>query len=127
MTTTPVDQLVSINSQIVEYLEVLLALGGVLALAYVLLRMGLPRMMGVRSQGRGPIQILARHALTPKHTLYLVKVGSQVSLVASWESGVTFLTAISAENVDDMAEAQRATATSMTDASLLPWRRNREK
>jgi len=127
MTTTPVDQLVSINSQIVEYLEVLLALGGVLALAYVLLRMGLPRMMGVRTQGRGPIQILSRHALTPKHTLYLVKVGSQVSLVASWESGVTFLTAISPENVDDMAQTQRATATSPMDVSLLPWRRNREK
>ena len=44
MTPGPTDQLTSINSQVVQYIGVLLALGGVLLLAYVLLRIGLPRL-----------------------------------------------------------------------------------
>jgi flagellar biogenesis protein FliO len=127
MTPNPVEQLVSINSQIVEYIEVLLTLGGVLALAYVLLRIGLPRVMRVRSSGAGPIQILSRCALGPKNTLYLVKVGSQVSLIASWENGVTFLTAIAPENVESVSESQRSVSTTPIDTSLLPWRRKTEK
>ncbi|SRR5581483_5841811 len=123
MPSSPVDQLVSINSQIVQYLEVLLTLGGVLALAYVLLRVGLPRMMGMRASSAGPIQVLSSCALAPKSTLYLVKVGAQVSLIATWESGVRFLTAIAPENVEDLAASQRAANTSPIDASLLPWRR----
>jgi len=127
MTPSPVDQLVSINSQIMQYIEVLLALGGVLAFAYVVLRIGLPRVMGVRPSTGGPIQIISRCALAPKTALFLVKVGTQVSLIATWENGATFLTAIAPENVDDAVLAQGTANTSSIDVSTLPWRRKSEK
>jgi len=94
----PADQLTSINTQILQYAEVLLALAGVLVLAYVVLKVGLPRMFGMRISSGGPIQVLARYPLEPKKTLYLVKAGSQVFLVGTAESQVTYLTAISPEN-----------------------------
>ena len=74
-TPSAADQLNSINSQIVQYVEVLLALAGVLILAYLTLRVGLPRMFGMRTSGSGPIQVVARYPLEPKKVLYLVKAG----------------------------------------------------
>ncbi|HVP50617.1 MAG TPA: flagellar biosynthetic protein FliO [Terriglobales bacterium] len=96
------DQLTSINSQIVQYVEVLLALAGVLVLAYVVLKVGLPRMFGMRTSSGGPIQVLARYPLEPKKTLYLVKAGSQVFLVGTAENQVAYLTAIAPENAEEM-------------------------
>ena len=64
------DQLGSINSQIAQYIEVLLGLGGVLVLAYVTLRIGLPWLFRARNQGSGPIEVLARYFLEPKKALY---------------------------------------------------------
>ena len=46
------DQLGSINSQIVQYIEVLCGLGGVLVLAYLTLRVGLPWFFGTPEPGR---------------------------------------------------------------------------
>jgi flagellar biogenesis protein FliO len=122
MTPSPVDQLVSINSQIVQYLEVLLAMAAVLALAFVVLKLGLPKLMGVKAAGGGPIQVLSRQALTPKNTLYLVKVGSQISLIAAWDNGVTFLTDIAQENVPSATR----TTTVLSNVNL-PWRPKGEK
>ncbi|SRR5581483_1922075 len=102
MTPGPAEQLTSINTQIVQYIEVLLALGGVLVLAYVILRIGLPRMFGMRTYSGGPIQILARYPLEPKKALYLVKTGTQVFLIGTSESQVQFLTAIDAENAAEV-------------------------
>ena len=122
MNPSPVDQLVSINSQIVQYLEVLLAMAAVLALAFVVLRVGLPKLMGVKAPGGGPIQVLCRQGLTPKNTLYLVKVGSQVSLIATCENGVAFLTDIAPENVPNA----KRTTTVISNVNL-PWRPKGEK
>ena len=127
MTPSSVDQLASINSQIVQYLEVLLALGGVLAFAYFALRVGLPRAFGVKSNGSQAIEILSRCSLEPKSTLYLIKTGSQVSLIATSENGVAFLTAIAPENVEELVSAQRDTKPSTDYAALLPWRRKAER
>ncbi len=106
-TDTAVQQLAS-NSQMFQYVEVLLALAGVLVLAYVLLRIVLPRMLGLRASGRGPIQVLARYPLEPRKTLYLVKTGAQVFLIGTAENQVQYLTAIDAENTAQIAEAARA-------------------
>jgi len=101
------DQLTSIHSQVWQYAEVLLALGGVLVLAYVVLKVGLPRMFGLRIASGGPIQVLARYPLEPRKTLYLVKAGTQVFLMATSENQVTYLTAIAAENAAEMVELVR--------------------
>lgn len=86
------------NMPVLDYIEVLIALGGVLILAYVTLHFGLPRMMGMRTSAAGPIRVLARYPLEPKKTLYLVKTGSQVVLIATAENRVEYLTALEPEN-----------------------------
>jgi len=104
---SPADQLSSINTQVLQYAEVLLALAGVLVLAYVVLRVGLPRMFGMRTSSGGPVQVLARYPLEPKKMLYLVKAGAQVFLVGTSESQVAYLTAIAPENAAEMLELAR--------------------
>ena len=72
---SPADPLSSMNTPIIQYFEVLLALGGVLALAYATLKIGLPRIFGMRTPGTGPIKVVARYTLEPRKTLYLVQAG----------------------------------------------------
>ena len=98
----------SMNGQIVQYVEVLLALGGVLVLAYVTLRVGLPRIFGMHTSASGPIQIVARYPLEPKKSLYLVKAGTQVFLIGTSESQVQYLTSVAPENAAEMLESARA-------------------
>jgi flagellar biogenesis protein FliO len=122
MTPGPADQLTSINTQIVQYIEVLLALGGVLVLAYVILRVGLPRMFGMRTSSGGPIQILARYPLEPKKALYLVKAGTQVFLIGTSESQVQYLTAIAADNTEEVLRfAQSDEAPRKDFRQILTW------
>ena len=104
-TPSAADQLNEINSPILQYVQVFLGLGGVLALAYVTLRFGLPRFFGMRPQENGPIRLIARFALEPKKSLYLVKTGSQVFLVATAENQVTYLTDIAPENAAEILAA----------------------
>jgi flagellar biogenesis protein FliO len=103
----PEDPLSSINTPIMQYVEVLMALAGVLLLAYATLRFGLPRFFGIQASGKGLIQVLARHALEPRKTLYLVKTGSQVFLIGTSEKQVEYLTAIAPENATELLEATR--------------------
>jgi len=96
--STTADPLPPSHSGFLEVFEVLFILAGVLLLAYVLLRLGLPRMFGMPGSGTGPIQIVARQALEPRKTLYLVNVGSQVFLVGTADNQVQYLTVIDEEN-----------------------------
>jgi flagellar biogenesis protein FliO len=122
MTPSPADQLTSMNSLIVQYIQVLLVLAGVLVLAWVTLRVGLPRMLGIRSSVGGPIQVLARYPLEPKKTLYLVKTFSQVFLIATSESQVEFLTAVALENAAEIIEPVRVEEPPRKDfRQILSW------
>jgi len=94
----PADPLAGINTPLIEYVQVMLVLAGVLAIAYVTLRFGLPRFFGLRGSARGPIETVARYRLEPKKTLYLVKVGSQMFLIGTSEGQVEYLTGVAAEN-----------------------------
>jgi|SRR3954471_23431174 flagellar biogenesis protein FliO len=98
----PGEAVTSTGSQLLAYGEVLLALAGVLVLAYVVLRVGLPRMMGMPSSKGGPIEIVARHPLEPKKTLYLVRMGPQLFLIAASDTQVQFLTSVAPENVEEL-------------------------
>jgi flagellar biogenesis protein FliO len=102
---TSVDPLPAINTPVMEYVEVLLVLAGVLALAHVTLRFGLPRFFGMRTPTDGPIQMIARYPLEPKKTLYLVKVGSEVFLIGTSEGKVEYLTGIAPENASAVLDA----------------------
>jgi flagellar biogenesis protein FliO len=122
MTPGPTDQLTSINSQVVQYIGVLLALGGVLLLAYVLLRVGLPRLFGMRTSSGGPIQVVARYPLEPKKTLYLLRIGTQVFLIGTSESQVQFLTSLAPDNLGDVFQAREAKEVPPKDfRQILGW------
>src|SRR5215469_13242414 len=62
---SPAAQLPPANTPFLAYVEVLIALGAVLLLAYITLRLGLPRILGMRTAAGGPIQVLARYPLEP--------------------------------------------------------------
>ena len=100
-------QLPAIHTSVMQYIQVLLALAGVLILAYLTLRVGLPRMFGMRTSANGPIQVLARYPLEPKKTLYLIKTGSQIFLIGTSESQVEYLTTVAPENVDEIVASAR--------------------
>ena len=53
MTPSTVDQLGSINSQILQYVEVLFALLGVLLLAFITLKIILPRIFDMKRERGG--------------------------------------------------------------------------
>jgi flagellar biogenesis protein FliO len=115
----PADRLGSISSQIVQYVEVLLGLAGVLVLAFLTLRIGLPWFFQTRGQNNGPIEVVARHFLEPKKTLYLVKAGSQMFLVGTGENQVQYLTAITEENAAEIVRSVAQKETPKRDFRQL--------
>jgi flagellar biosynthetic protein FliO len=66
--------------------ETLLILALVCGGAWVLLRVGLPRLFPV-GKGTGPLRVVARLPLEPRRTLYLVEAGRKVLLLGSSEQG----------------------------------------
>lgn len=77
------------DNPIFDFLKVMFVLAGVLALAWGGLRWGLPRFIAPVTNG--PIQVVARQALEPRKTLYLVRTGGRELLLAASESGVSLL------------------------------------
>lgn len=67
-------------------LQTLFALAGVCVLAWVVLRWGARRGIGVGAFG-GRVRVLERIALEPRRALYLVKVGERVLLLGAGEGG----------------------------------------
>jgi flagellar biogenesis protein FliO len=122
MTPSTVDQLGSINSQILQYVEVILALGGVLLLAFVTLKVLLPRFFGMRASEGGPIRVLARFPLEPRRTLYLVEVASEVFLIATAEGGVSYLASVSADKVAEaLADSHQRVTEHKSFRNILAW------
>ncbi|WP_158542567.1 FliO/MopB family protein [Lujinxingia litoralis] len=70
------------------FLRTLIVLGGVLALAYVALRL-LARHVKRRSpSSEGHIEVLERHFIEPRRSLLVVRTGEQHWLLASTEHGL---------------------------------------
>jgi len=122
MTPSTVDQLGSINSQILQYVEVLFALLGVLLLAFITLKVILPRIFEMRAPDRSPIRVLARYPLEPRRTLYLVEVASEVFLIATAETGVTYLAVVPSEKVAEaLAIAEEKGTEHKNFRNVLAW------
>lgn len=66
----------------VALLQTILALAAVCVLAWVLLRWGARRGMGL-GVSRGRVRVLERVALDPRRALYLVRVGDKVLLIGA--------------------------------------------
>jgi flagellar biogenesis protein FliO len=77
-----------------DYVRLMLVLGGILILALLTVRYWLPRMARLKALSSGPIQVLAQFPLEPRKTLYVVRAGRETILLASSEAGVQFMTAL---------------------------------
>ena len=74
-----------------DYLKLMLILGGVLIVAFLTLRFWLPKLASVNRNAPGPIQVITRFSLEPNKTLYILAVGRSKILVASSEAGVQLI------------------------------------
>jgi flagellar biosynthetic protein FliO len=70
----------------VVLLQTLFALAGVCVLAWVVLRWGARRGLGMGALG-GRVRVLERIALEPRRALYVVKVGERVLLLGAGDGG----------------------------------------
>ena len=98
--TDPASELGAINSGVVEYIKLILVLGLILALAFVVLRFGLPRLAGAHNLAPGVIQVAARYALEPKKSLYVIRVGEDYCLLGTTESGMHYLAALAPGGIE---------------------------
>ncbi len=87
---------------LVDYLKLLLVLGGIVILAYALLRYWLPKLQNLSPQGSGPIQVVARMPLEPRKNLYIVKAGSEYLLLGTADNSVHMLSGLNADQVESM-------------------------
>lgn len=82
--------------------QTVLALAAVCLLAYVVLRFGLKRLYGVgRGSDSNLLRVVERLPLDPRRALYLVEVAGRYVLLGTSETGVTFLTEVESETVDE--------------------------
>ena len=96
----PAAELGAINSGVMEYLKLVLVLGLILALAFVVLRIGLPRLAVAHNLAPGVIQVAARYALEPKKSLYVIRVGEDYCLLGTTESGMHYLAALAPGGIE---------------------------
>lgn len=82
----PLKDIDAINLGMLDYLKLMLVLGLILALAFFVLRVALPRIAGPNNHTTGAIQVATRYPLEPKKNLYVVRVGEGYFLVGTTES-----------------------------------------
>ena len=82
----PLKDISAINFGLLEYLKLILVLGLILALAFFVLRVALPRITGPNNHATGAIHVAARYPLEPKKNLYVIRVGEGYFLVGTTES-----------------------------------------
>jgi len=102
----PVEQVSSINSQALDYIKVLLILGGILIVAYLGLRIWMPKLTGLAGAAAGPIQIVGRLAIEPRKTLYLIRTGQEHFLIGASENDIHYLTSVNSVQPEPLVQEQ---------------------
>lgn len=97
------------QSLVADYLKLMLVLAGIIALTYAVLRYWLPRLSGLRSQGSGPIQVVARLPLEPRKNLYIVKAGAGYLLIGTAENSVHMLSTLQPDTIEGLITAAART------------------
>ncbi|MEN9799366.1 MAG: hypothetical protein RL653_3062 [Pseudomonadota bacterium] len=102
-----------------QLVQTLLTLGVVLGLVYLVLNVGLRKLMGgaaLSAPGGAMVSVVARVPLEPRRTLYVLKAAGEYLLVSSSETGVILLSKL------DAAEAERLqSAGQAPGAGLSPF------
>jgi len=91
-----------------QLVQTLVTLSLVLGLVYLVLNVGLRKLMGgaaAAAPAGALVAVVARMPLEPRRTLYVLRAAGEYLLVASSESGVSFLSRL------DAAEVERLQAT----------------
>jgi flagellar biosynthetic protein FliO len=94
-----------VSSEFSMLLQLAFVLAAILALAYVVLRVLVPRLLGVNPTGAGPIAVVARYPLEPRRNLYIVQVGAEMFLIGTSENSIQFLTSLDADKLGPRLEA----------------------
>lgn len=100
-----------------DYARTLLVLGGICVIALLAAKVVLPRLTGSATASSNHIQVFARYPLEPRKTLYLVRAGKAVVLLASSAESVQLMTTLKAE---DFAEID---SPAQVDANGSAFRR----
>ncbi len=97
-------------------------LGIVVALAYLVLNVGLRKLMGIEGvvAGKSIVRVLERTPLDQKRTLFVVKAANEVFLLGGSESNLQLLSKLDAAEVEQLRAAQ-ASETSALPAKLSPF------
>lgn len=94
----------------VDYTKTLLVLVGICLLALVVVKVLLPRLTGFAKPVSNHIQVFARYPLEPRKTLYLVRTGKTIVLLAASAETIHFMTTLNSEGFPDTtAQAQTDT------------------
>jgi flagellar biogenesis protein FliO len=102
----------SSTSMWLDYAKTLLVLVGICLLAIVAVKVLLPRLTGFATPSSNHIHVFARYLLEPRKTLYLVKTGKTVVLLAASAEAVHFMTTLDPEDFQDMAAPAPTDTTS---------------
>jgi flagellar biogenesis protein FliO len=95
------------TSMWLDYAKTLLVLVGICLLALVAVKVLLPKLTGLATPASNQIHVFARYPLEPRKTLYLVRTGKSVVLLAASAEAVHFMTTLNPEDFEDIAaEAQ---------------------
>jgi len=90
----------------VYLLQTLFALGAVCLIGYVVLRVAAKKLYGARRRGSS-MAVLDHLPLDQRRSLYIVEVGQRKLLVGGGESGVTLLTELADEDLEEGATTTR--------------------
>jgi flagellar protein FliO/FliZ len=112
------EQFQSGSSLLWMFVQTILALGFVCLLAYVVLRVVLPR-LNVRTGGKSMVNVIDRTPLDQRRSLYVVEVTGRWLLIASSEGGVQLISELDAEKAEQEAEAMGAAAASTRARATL--------
>jgi len=102
-----------------DYFRLMLVLGGILLLAFVAIRFWIPKLMPWNRPSPGPLQIWAKLPLEPQKTLYIIKAGKSLLLVASSEAGMQYMLSLNAEDFADASEQKEPETRESRFAPLI--------
>jgi flagellar biogenesis protein FliO len=98
------------TSMWLDYAKTLFVLVGICLLALVTVKVLLPKLTGFATPASNQIQVLARHPLEPRKTLFLVRAGKSVILLATSPETVHFMTTLNSEDFEDIATPPQTNA-----------------
>ena len=107
------------SAEWVDYLKLMLILGGILIVAFLTLRFWIPKLARVNRNAAGPIQVVARFLLEPNKTLYVLAIGQTRMLVASSEAGVQLIQSLAVQDLEQAASNKDEADSENTFERLL--------